>query len=191
VCSTNAITLQLTARGVDTYCRELARQSPTLEKRVAALDALITFISTQTDTGEQVKAEFVSIKQTLFDHFEQAREALLNERAQRLHQALQAQHLPDITTLYTSLSRDAFWTLLGRVEQQLDTAAVDSLRSWSSAWLIQAKQRAQHASPYPDAIDFNAAGIAVSEYLAITDLCSYLGVDTGEKEPGKKGEPRG
>ena len=182
--STDAITLQLTARSVDTYCRELSRQSPALEKRVAALDAIITFISTQADTGEQAKAEFSSIRQVLVDHFEQAREALLNERAQRLHQALQAQHLPDITALYTSLSRDAFWTLLGRVEQQIDTAAVDSLRSWASAWLIQAKQRAQQASPYPDAINFNAAGIDVSEYLAMTDLCRYLGVDTDEKGSG-------
>lgn len=182
--STDAIILQLTARGVDTYCRELARQSPTLEKRVAALDALITFLSTQTEPGEQAKVEFVSIKQTLLDHFEQAREALLDERAQRLHRALQAQHLPDISTLYTSLSRDAFWTLLGRVEQQLDTAAVDALRRWAAAWLIDAKQRAQQASPYPDAIDFNAAGIVVSEYLAITDLCRYLGADTGERGSG-------
>ena len=182
--STNAITLQLTARGVDAYCRELARQSPTLEKRVAALDALITFISTQTDTGEQAKAEFVSIKQTLLDHFEQAREALLDERARRLHQALQTRRLADISTLYTSLSRDAFWTLLGRVEQQLDTAAVDALRSWAAAWLIQARQRAQQASPYPDTIDFNAAGINASEYLAITDLCRYLGAETGEKGVG-------
>ena len=175
--STNAITLQLTAHGIDSYCRELARRSPTLEKRVAALDALITFVSSQTEPGEQAKAEFVSIKQTLLDHFGQAQEALLNERAQRLHQALQAQHLPHITNLYASLSRDAFWALLGRVEQQLDAAALDTLRNWASGWMLQAKQRAQQASPYPDAIDFNAAGIDAADYLAMTDVCHYLDVD--------------
>lgn len=174
--STNAITLQLTASGVDAYCRELVRRSPTLEKRVAAIDAIITFLSTQTDVGEQAKAEFRSIKQTLLDHFEQAREALLNKRAQHLHQALQAHHLPSIAMLYTSLSRDGFWTLLGRVERQLDAAAQSALRGWAEGWLIQTKQRAQQSSPYPDAIDFKAAGIDVSEYLAMTDLCRYLGV---------------
>ncbi len=174
--STNAITLQLTASGIDAYCRELARRSPTLEKRVAAIDAIITFISTQTDVGEQAKAEFRAIKHTLLDHFEQAREALLDERAQRLQQALQKRHLPSIAMLYTSLSRDAFWTLLGRVERQLDAAALSALRSWAAGWLIQAKQRAQQASPYPDAIDFNAAGIDASEYLAMIDLGRYLGV---------------
>src|SRR5690606_24216824 len=112
--------LQLTASGIDAYCRELARRSPTVEKRVAAIDAIITFLSTQTDTGEQAKAEFRVIKRTLLDHFEQAREALLDERAQHLRQALQARHLPAIALLYTTLSRDAFWTLLGRVGQQLD-----------------------------------------------------------------------
>lgn len=176
--STRTITLQLTADGVDRYCRELARRSPSLEKRVAALDALVTFISTQTDSGEQAKAEFVSIRKTLLDHFEQARAALLEERAGRLQQALQARHLSGIAALYTSLSRDAFWTLLGRVEQQLDTVARGALRSWASGWMTQATQRARQASPCPDAIDFKAAGIDTSEYLAMTDMCRYLGIDT-------------
>lgn len=175
--STRTITLQLTADGVDRYCRELARRSPSLEKRIAALDALATFISTQTDSGEQAKAEFVSIKKTLLDHFEQAREALLEERAGRLHQALQARRLSDIAALYTALSRDAFWTLLGRVEQQLDAAALDALRTWASGWMTQARQRAHQACPYPDAIDLNAAGIDAPEYLAMTDVCRYFGVD--------------
>ena len=176
--TTDAITLRLTSSGIDAYCHALARRAPTLEKRVAAIDALITFISTQADAGEQAKAEYMSIKQILLDHFEQARELLFNERAQRLLKALHSQNLPAITTLYTSLSRDAFWTLLGRVEQQLDAAALHSLRSWASDWLIQAKQRAQKASPYPDAIDFNATDIDISEYLAMTDICHYLGTKT-------------
>lgn len=182
--STNVITLQLTAHGIDSYCRELTRRAPIPERRVAALDALITFISTQTDPGEQAKAEFAAVRQTLLDHIEQAREALLQERARRLHQALQARHLPDITALYTSLSRDAFWTLLGRVAQQLDSAALDSLRRWASAWLTQAGQRARQAGPGPDAIDFRAAGIDSAEYLAMTDLGRYLGVEAGKEGPG-------
>lgn len=175
--STDAITLQLTAHGVDTYCRELARRSPTPEKRVAALDALITFLATQTEPGEQARAEFVAIRQTLLDHFEQARAALLDERARRLQQALQFRQLPDITNLYASLSRNAFWLLLGRMEQQLDPAALDSVRRWVSGWLSQARQRAEQASSCPDAIDFKAAGIDVSEYSAMTDLGRFLGVD--------------
>ncbi len=104
--STNAITLQMTASGVDAYCRDLTRRSPTLEKRVSAIDALITFISTQTDVGEQAKAEFQSIKQTLLDHVERAREALLDERAQRLLKPLQAQSLPHIApALFLAFSR--------------------------------------------------------------------------------------
>jgi hypothetical protein len=174
--STNAIRLHLTVSGVDAYCCELSRRSPTLEKRVAAIDAIITFVSSQTDAGERAKAEFLSIKQTLLDHVEQAREALLDERAQRLRRALQAQNVPSTAFLYTSLSRDAFWTLLQRVEQQLDAAALSALRGWASGWLAQAKQRGQQVSSYPDAIDFKSAGIDVSEYSAMSDLCRYFGV---------------
>jgi hypothetical protein len=176
--STKSIILQLTVSGVDAYCRELARLSPTLEKRVAAIDSLITFISSQTDVGEQVKVEFLSIKRTLLDHFEEAREALLNERAQRLGQALQSQRLPYIAALYTSISRDAFWTLLGRVELQLDADALFALRCWASGWALQVKQQAQKLSPYPDTIDFKALGIDGSEYLAMSDLCRYFVIDT-------------
>jgi len=175
---TDAITLHLTASGIDAYCRELARRSPTLEKRVAALDALITFISSQADAGVQASKEFAAIKQTLLQHFEQARAALLEERARRLQQALQNQHLPTITALYTSLSRDAFWTLLGQIERQLDRAALASLCHWAADWLSQARQRARQASRYPDAIDFHAAGIDATEYLAMNDLCRHLGIDT-------------
>ncbi len=64
------------------------------------------------------------------------------------------------------------------MEPQLDAAAWGEIRRWASGWLIQAKQRAQQASPYPDAIDFKAAGIDVSEYAAMTDLARYLGIET-------------
>lgn len=173
----DAITLQLTASGIDAYCRELARRSPSLEKRVAAFDTLITFISVQANAGEQAKSEYAAIKQTLLSHFEQARHALLDERAQRLLQAVRGHNLPAIATIYTSLSRDAFWTLLGRVEQQLDADAIDTLRNWAREWMARSKQRAQMASPYPDAIDFAAAGIDPTEYLVMSDMCRYFGVN--------------
>lgn len=175
--SNKTITLRLTAAAIDAYCRDLTRRSPTLEKRVAAIDALITFISTQTEPGEKAKEEFVSVRKTLLDHFEQAREALLDERAGRLREALQARRPPRIAMLYAALSRDAFRAVLDRVLRELDVDAMQQLRDWTSGWLREAKQRAAQASPYPDAIDFKAAGIDVSEYLAMSDLCRYLGVE--------------
>lgn len=171
------VALHLTASGIDTYCRELSRRAPSLEKRVTSLDALITFISAQTNAGEQAKPEYAAIKQTLLGHFEQARQELLDERSQRLLQAVKRHNLPAIAAIYTSLSRDAFWTLLGRVEQQLDTTAIDTLRNWAQEWMTQSKQRAQMASPYPDAIDFTAAGIDPTEYLVMSDVCRYFGVN--------------
>ncbi|HEY0719615.1 MAG TPA: hypothetical protein VGE50_00025 [Gammaproteobacteria bacterium] len=171
------ITLHLTASSIEAYCNALTRRSATLEKRVAALDALMTFIATQTDAGEQAKAEFAAIRQTLHTHFELAHAALLAERTERLQRALSSHHLPTITTLYSSLSRDAFWTLLGRVVERLEAGQLSALRSWAADWMMAAKQRAKQATPYPDAIDFGAAGIDASEYLAMSDLCRYLGVE--------------
>lgn len=173
--NSKAILLKLTASGIDRYCEELARRSPSLEKQVAALDALATFVLTQTDSGEQAKAEFAAIKQTLQAHFERARQALLAERAQGLRRALVSQKLSAIAAIYTSVSRDAFWTLLGAVEQDLGASERTACRQWASGWLAQAKQRAQEASGYPDAVDFAAAGIDVVDYAAMTDVCRYFG----------------
>lgn len=177
--TTGTIVLRLTARGIDAYCHELARLAPGPEKRIATLDALLTFVSTQADPGERAKADFAAVRQTLLGHLEQAREALLRERAARLHRALDGRRLPELAAMYNALSRDAFWALLGRIEPVLERAALESLRGWVADWMTGAWQRARQAGACPDAIDFAAAGIDVAEFVAMTDLGRYLGVDPG------------
>lgn len=174
--SPSAITLHLTAAGIEAYCRDLARRVATPEKHVAALDALITFLASQADAGEQAKSEYTAIRHTLLTHFEQARTALLDERARLLQQALIQHQLSQLAGLYTSLSRDAFWTLLERIERELPHDALQALRGWAAEWMQDVQQRAQQASPYPDAIDFTAAGIDATEYLVMSDLSRFLGV---------------
>jgi len=47
---------------------------------------------------------------------------------------------------------------------------------WSSNWVKEAKQLAEEASGYPDAMDFKTAGISIDEFQAISDIDRVLNV---------------
>jgi hypothetical protein len=174
---TSPVTLQLTAAGIDAYCGQLARRLPSPGKRVAAIDALITFLSTQVDTGQQAGPQFRAIREILDRHFEAAREALLDERARRLEQALRGGRVSDIGALYGTVSGGTFRTLLARATGGFDAGTLRSVRAWAADWQERVGAPARQASPYPDSVDFRAAGVDPAQYLAMTDLCRYLGID--------------
>ncbi len=168
------IHLRLDAAGIDSYCRGLARHLATPEKRIAALDALKTFLAAQVSSGERQKPAFSQIELILAHHFDEARAELQQRQAASLVTALRDRALGEITPIYTALSRDAFWQLLEMAERELEIAQRPALAEWSRDWLAQAETRSAEASPYPDSIDFKAAGIAVADYTAMRDICHFF-----------------
>ena len=170
----NAVHLNLTPERIERYCEELARTVSKPERRVAALDAVKTFLAAMADAGEQADPAFVEVKAILARHFDSAREALQREQTVRLAEALRQQKLSSITAIYQSVSRDGFWQLLTGAEHGLETALSHQIGEWCREWLAQARERSEKASPYPDAIDFQAAGIDVGEYTAMTDLARFF-----------------
>jgi hypothetical protein len=175
VISPAPLTLSLTAAWLDGYCRDLVRRTSVPEKRVAALDALQTFIAVAADAGAQATSGYTAIRETLAHHLEQARAELLREAGEKLTAALRDQQLAPAAALYTALSRDAFWQLLKQVEAGLDPQATADLAAWCRHWLAQTQQAAAAHSPYPDAIDFKASGIDVTSYLMMCDLNKFFG----------------
>jgi hypothetical protein len=151
------------------------RRTSAAEKRLAALDALQTFIGVAADVGEQTKPVFAAIRETLADHIEQARAALLQEAGEKLTAALREQQLARAAAIYTALSRDAFWQLLLQAETGLGSQATAEVAAWCRHWLVQTQQASAVHSPYPDAIDFKAAGIDVTSYLMMGDLNKFFG----------------
>jgi hypothetical protein len=168
------ITLTLTAEWLDGYCRDLLRRTTSLEKRVTALDALQTFVTIATEPGEQATPGFAAIRATLAHNIDQARAELLQEYADRLASALRRHEVTRAATLFTALSRDGFWQLLGPVEARLGPEATAQVVTWCRQWLTEARSRGTAHSPYPDAIDFKAAGIDITEYLMFTDLNKFF-----------------
>lgn len=166
--------LELSATAIERYCHELARYQAKPEKRVAALDTLRTFIGAMATPGEQAKAEFSAINRILTDHFEQARAELLASQRVHLAAALNEQRLATIVSLYHALSRDAFWSLLDQTVSALALPAARQAAQWCSQWLVAVKERSAAHCPYPDTIDFRAAGIEVAEYAVMQDIHHYF-----------------
>jgi hypothetical protein len=171
---TLTLTLTLSAEWVDNYCRDLARRTASTPKRLAALDALNTFFAVATAPGEQARPAFAAIRTTLAQHLELARNALLQESATLLAEALRQQQPRQACALFTALSRDGFWQLLGRVEAMLTPREREQVAAWCQQWLAQMMSRAAQHSPYPDAIDFKASGIDLTEYLMASDLNKFF-----------------
>lgn len=172
--NSHQLQLTLSAEGIDNYCHELARHSTRVERRVAALDALQTFVASMAGPAEQAQAGYAAIRETLERHIEGARAELHAAQTTALADALSARSLGRITRIYAALSRDAFWQLLNSVESRLGAEACRGVAAWSEGWLLQAKERSAQASPYPDAMDFKAAGIEVDEYTAMSDICKFF-----------------
>lgn len=166
--------IPLTAWAIEEYCQTIVRHTSRAERRIAALDSLKTFIATMASPAQAATDEYAKIIKTLNAHFEQSQEALLTEQLHRLHEALQQRSLLRITTLYTALSRDAFWQRLEGAGGLLDADAHIAIAEWSGDWLEEVRRRSAEVSPYPDMIDFKTAGIEVAEYTSMSDIHKFF-----------------
>ena len=49
-----------------------------------------------------------------------------------------------------------------------------SIAEWVISWAGEAKQQAEKASGYPDALDFKKADIDIEQYQAMTDIAYFF-----------------
>ena len=168
------ITLQITPAWISDYCQEIQRSTATSEKRLVALDALLTFISAAVDPVFLKDEAYEHIKKMLSAEVEGARRELMEERSLLLYRAFELQDVAKIAFIFNSLSRGGFWDLLTQTMSRMDEGLRKELSAWAIRWLDETTSRGEQASPYPDTIDFVSAGIDISEYTAMTDLCKYI-----------------
>ncbi|MDA8093171.1 MAG: hypothetical protein M0T84_04535 [Betaproteobacteria bacterium] len=169
-----SITLHLTAERVEAFCSRLAVQLRDHERRLAALHSLQTFIATAIDTPTQNAMGYKAIRDVVDRHAEQARAALLARKGADLKEALDSRDAEALARVYRTLSRNGFWNTLAITIDGMHPADSSALADWAAQWLKDARNRGEAASGFPDAIDFNRAGIDVAEYAAIDDLNRYL-----------------
>lgn len=163
------ITLQVSASQIEQFCTELRRGSNNISRQHSALIALEGFIIRHAASDRYTHA-FNNIIDIIQQHAEQTRQTLLNEYAQRLGPALIDRDRNELARIHQAVSRNGFDQLLERVLESFSAELLRSLKLWAENWVNEAESRARLASGYPDALNFNKAGIRLDQYRAVSEL---------------------
>jgi len=168
------LVLSLTAEGLDAYCRELIRLAPNGGHALAGLVALQSFVTEMAEPGSCINPAYKAAQSVIETHVATTRQRLLNESADGLARAMREADLQAVANIHASLSRNGFWQAAQQAIQKLDENELAAAVAWAKSWCREAKQRAEAASGYPDALDFKKAGIVPEEYTALVELARYL-----------------
>ncbi|WJW76636.1 hypothetical protein QVG61_05985 [Thiohalobacter sp. IOR34] len=166
------LTLAIPLDRLDRFCRRLLERSRDIahtQDALASLQALVVNFAAATDEPVYRQAEAL-----LAAHTETARQRLLELRARQLLQVILDQDLQALTALHLPLSRSGFQTVAEQALAELDAGQYRLTLDWASAWLTDARRRAEAASGFPDALDFKSAGVRIETFQAMADLCLAL-----------------
>lgn len=155
------------------FCQQLITRSRDIAKTHDALITLETFFS-NFSRDKQGSESYKAIESLLKAFTDETREQLLQQRTGELLKALRAQNVHAVASIHTPLSRNGFYLILQAATARMEQQETLLVNQWASKWTLQAKQKADQFSQYPDAPDFKAAGIKLAEYLAMVDVKQYL-----------------
>ncbi len=165
--------LAVDAEGLERFCQKLIKRSRDIAR---THDSLVTLESFIVLFGSAVHGteEYQQVEAMIQGFTEQTRRMLLQQRAAQLLSAIKQCDVQTVTAIHTPLSRDGFYSILQTVVAQLGEAESDTITQWAGQWSADARQRAEQASGFPDALDFNKAGIDIEEFQAMLDVSRYL-----------------
>ena len=167
------INISINSADLQNFCLNLIKCSQNISKTHNALITLETFISTfsQSSHGTQ---EYQVIESTIKTITDQSRHTLLEKSTEDLIKALSQCNIIALTATHSSLSRNGFYQILQTTISQLSDDDIRLVMLWSANWIKEAKQLAQKASGYPDAMNFLKAGIRIEEFQAMSDIDRVL-----------------
>ena len=170
----NAITLYLTIENVETQCLDAIKQTRTPSHALAALITLQSFVSATAHEAARHSPSYEAIQSTIEKHMAATRANILTENADALAEAIRLHKQAAIAHIHSTLSRNGFWQAAQQAIRQFQPDERTLVAAWIMNWCRDAKSLAQAASGYPDALDFNKAGIAITEYTAMTEIDHYF-----------------
>ena len=166
----NNILLQLSPEIIHAQCLFAIKQARNSSHALATLIALQTFVASTAKPSDRDTPAHKRIKDIITGHAAKLREQLLAEKIHVLTTAMREQDCAALTGTHDDLSRNGFWQAAQVAIAELDAAECAGAKTWTQAWCADAKSRALAASGYPDALNFQKAGISIKEYTAMTDL---------------------
>ena len=169
----NKLTIQLNPQQLDSFCKKIISRSRNTANVHEALIVLEAFVSAFS-SDSQGTDNYQNIQQTLKSHSFKTREQLMQEKTQQLKQGLMTQNIMTLANVYCSLSRNGFYQILSTAAEQIIASQIASIAQWVINWADEAKQQAEQASGYPDALDFKKANIDIEQYQTMTDIAYFF-----------------
>lgn len=170
----NEIALLLTPDATEIQCLEAIKQARNTSHALAALITLQSFISAAVRPADRHTPAYEAVKTTIEKYTIATRAKILAENANTLATAILQRNQPEIARIHAALSRNGFWQAAQQAISQFRPDDLTTSDAWVKEWCNEAKMQAQVASGYPDALNFSKAGIAATEYAAMTEISHYL-----------------
>jgi len=168
-----SITININSSDLEDFCQKLLKRSRDITKTHDALITLESFISLFGKASHGTN-EYQVIESTIKTITENSRKAVLEKNTLELIKALKQCNADALAKIHTPLSRNGFYQILQVAIGELSDDDIRLAMIWSDNWLKEAKQLAEEASGYPDAMDFKKANISIEEFQAMSDIDRVL-----------------
>jgi len=168
------ITLLLSPESMQAQCVIAIRQARNHSHALATLIALQSFVTATAQPSDRDTPAHRALKEIIEGHAATLRSQLMNDHACKLSCAMRSKDCAIITQVHGDFSRNGFWQASQQAILELDAVERDQAKNWALTWHTEAKSRALAASGYPEALNFQKAGISPQEYAAMADLSDCL-----------------
>jgi len=167
------INISISSTDLESFCNKLLKRSRDITKTHDALVTLESFISIFGQASHGTN-EYQLIESTIKTITEKSRALLLEKNTHDLVASLKQCNVISLANIHTPLSRNGFYEILQTAISKLTDDDIRLLMIWSGNWVKKARQLAEEASGYPDAMDFKTAGISIEEFQAMSDINKVL-----------------
>ena len=167
------LSIQVDSKQLDAFCKKIISRSRNTANIHEALTVLEAFVSTFS-FDSQGSESYRHIQQILKSHSAKTRDKLMQERTSQLEQGLLDQNRILLADVYGSLSRNGFYQNLTAATDNIEPSKIPPIAGWVIQWADEARQKAEQASGYPDALDFTKANIKIDQYQAMTDIAYFF-----------------
>ncbi|MCW9012973.1 MAG: hypothetical protein OQL06_04255 [Gammaproteobacteria bacterium] len=168
-----SINIKIDSAELEKFCQKLLKRSRDITKTHDALITLESFIAIFGQASHGTR-EYQAIESTIKAITEISRQQLLEKNTRDLIRALKQCNVVALAAVHTPLSRNGFYQILQTAIAELSDDDIRLVMVWSANWLKEARQLAEEASGYPDAMDFKKAGISIEEFHAMSDIDRVL-----------------
>ena len=168
-----SISFQVNSDQLNAFCKKIIARSRNVSNTHEALTVMEAFISTFSRDSKGSES-YESLQNVLKSHTDKTRAQLMQEKSKQLEQGLLSQDRILLANVYGSLSRNGFYQNLTTATANIERDKIPQLAHWVINWTNEAKNKAEQASGYPDALDFKKANINIEEYQAMSDIAYFF-----------------